>query len=457
MSKAMAIREGHLRSRDERGDYTVSVVGCGWTGLSTACLLAEAGFKVICVDKNRSVVNSIRRGISPLPESGLATLVREEVRRRNLTATSKPEEAIPSSDIIILAVPVTVDQKKRPDYLNVEIACRDVGLNLQRGSLIIVQSALCPGMTEGLIRSALETASGMKAGVDFGLAYSPVRISGGTIEDLRRYPRVLGAIDEDSLRVAREVLCTISREGVVQVRSIKAAEAVRLFESVYRDVNKALSNELSHFCEVAGIDFIEVQRAINMHPRYRLLHPGIVDRRTSTDSYLLIDEAEALGLKVRTVTLSRRVNDRVLMRVFYLVRDALRSCGKTARRSRVLILGISHSPNVKEADESVIRELIEILERKGLTVKVFDPLFSYREVVQMGYPTERTLSGALKNMDCLVITVGHDKFKTLNLKRVRILMRRKAAIVDLSHVMNPEEVEREGFIYRGLGRGVWTR
>ncbi|RLI35093.1 hypothetical protein DRO55_05655, partial [Candidatus Bathyarchaeota archaeon] len=315
MSKAMAIREGYLRSEDERREYTISVVGCGWTGLSTACLFAEAGFKVICVDTNRSVVNSIRRGISPLPEPGLTKLVKEEVRRKNLTATTKPEEAIPSSDIIILAVPVTVDQKKRPDYLNVETACRDVGLNLRRGSLIIVQSTLCPGMTETLIRSTLETASGMKAGVDFGLAYSPVQIASGTIEDLMKYPRILGAIDDDSLRAAKEVLCTISREGVVQVSSIKAAEAVRLFESVYRDVNKALSNELSHFCEVAGIDFLEVQRAVNMQPRYRLLHPGIVGGRTSIDPYLLIDEAEALGLKLRTVALSRRVNDRLLMRV----------------------------------------------------------------------------------------------------------------------------------------------
>ena len=297
----------------------------------------------------------------------------------------------------------------------------------------------------------------MKAGVDFGLAYSPIRaMIGRTLEDIVKYPRVLGAIDEVSLEAARTVLSTVSKGGIVEVRDIKTAEAVKLFENIYRDVNIALANELSEFCEKMGIDFIEVRRSANTQPYCHLLLPGLVSGHIPKDPYLLISEAETLRMKLRIVTASRRVNDDVLRRTLRLLKDALRSCGKTARRARVLILGISYRPNVKEVKGSLVMDLIKILQNKGMTVRVYDPLFSYSELVKMGCPAERTLMKSVKDMDCLLIAVGHEKFKQLNLKRLKMFMRKPAALVDLAHVLECEYVEREGFIYRGLGRGVWT-
>lgn len=427
-------------------------------GLPTACLFAEAGFKVICLDVDQYIIDRVRRGVPPFDEPGLRSLMKKYVRARRLEATTSFKDAVPISDAVVIVVPVQLDRRMRPDYSPIERACRDIGLNMRRGTLIIVESTLSPGTTETLIKETLETASGLRAGVDFGLAYSPIRaMIGRTLEDIANYPRVLGAIDEASLRAAEVVLATISKGEILKVRDIKTAEAVKLFENVYRDVNIALANELSRFCEEVGIDFVEVRNSANTQPYCHLLLPGIVGGHIPKDPYLLISDAEVLGVKLRLVTASRKVNEEVLKRALRLVRDALRSCGKTARRSRILVLGVSYRPDVKEVKGSLVRDLVKMLQNKGMRVRVYDPLFSYSELVEMGYPAEKTLTKAARDVDCLLIAVGHERFRHLNLKRLKMVMRRPAAVVDLGHVLSCEEVEGEGLVYRGLGRGVWTR
>jgi len=458
MLKAMTLREDGLDSFEKRGAYTVSVVGCGRKGLPTACVLAEAGFKVICLDIDRSVIERLRRGFSPFDEPGLRELIRRNLKAKRLKATTNFENAIPVSDVVSLTVPVSLDQRMRPDYSHLEKACRDIGLNMTAGTLIIVMSTLSPGTTESLIKETLETASGLEAGKDFGLAYSPIRVTvGKALDDITNHPRVVGAIDEVSLRAAKAFLSTFLKGCIIEVKDIKTAEAVKLFEAVYRDVNIALANELSDFCERIGIDFLEVIKSTNIQSNCHFPLPGFVGGDMPKDPYLIINEAENLRVKLRVVTASRRVNEEVLRRTLRLLRDALRSCGKSAKRARVLVLGVSYRPNVREVEGSLVRDLVGMLQNKGMRVKVYDPLFSYSELVKMGYPAEKTLTRAARDTDCLLIAVGHERFKRLNLRRLKIAMRRPAAVVDLGHVLDCEEVEREGFIYRGLGRGVWTR
>ncbi len=457
MVKAMALREKDLESFEKREKYAIAAVGCGRMGLPTACLFADAGFRVTCLDINPKIVKQINEGKSPFLEPGLDKLIRKNLKEGRLVATNDVKAAILNSDIIVITVDTPIDEKKRPNYLNLENACRSIGLYLKSGALLILESTVGPGITEYLVKETLETSSGLKAGKDFGLAFSPIRATAGRIlYDITNYPRILAAIDRRSLIAARAILKTIVKGEIVEVSNIRTAETVKLFENIYRDVNLALANELAKFCERAGIDYIEVQAAANTQPYCHLLKPGIISGHIPKDPYLLIYEAESLGVKLQLPILARKINDESIKRAFRLIKDAFKIMEKTLKRSKIAILGISYKPNVKEVKGSLIINLIKMLQERGIRVSVFDPFYSYKELKDMGLPAEKNLTATLKSADCLVIAVGHDRFKRLSIRKISVMMKKPAAIIDLAHIISPLRAEKEGFVYRGLGRGVWT-
>ena len=147
----------------------------------------------------------------------------------------------------------------------------------------------------------------------------------------------------------------------------------------------------------------------------------------------------------------------MIKRSYNLVKDAIRSCEKPLRRSSIAVIGVSYRPNVKEAKGSLVIDLVRLLKKGGVRVNVFDPYFTYEELKEMGYPAEITLGKTIKGADCLVIAIGHSRFKRLSLRKIKVMMKRTAAIVDLAQIVNPARAEKEGFIYRGLGRGVWSK
>jgi nucleotide sugar dehydrogenase len=458
MLTAMMLEEGALDSREKRRKYTVNVVGCGRIGLPTACLFAEAGFQVIGSDVNSRVVSLLNKGKAPFSETQLETLLEKHVRNGFFSATTNLRKAAAKSDIIIFVVPTPIDKKKKPEYSFIESPSKEVGMGLRAGSIVIVASTTGPGITETVIKETLENASGLMAGVDFGLAYSPTRAAPGRVlRDITNYPRIVGAINERSLKVASIVLSTIVKGGIIKVNDMKTAEAIKLFENIYRDVNIALANDLAEFCEKAGIDYLEAQKAANTQPFCHLLVPGIVGGHIPKDPYLLLEEAENLNTKLRLPLLARKINDEKPAHAVRLVRDALKHCGIPLRRAKIAILGVSYRPNVKEPRGSKTEDLVKRLRAKGATVQVYDPFYSQKELTEMGYPAQKTLTKVVEGADCLIIAVGHGRFKRLNLKRIKHLMKKPSALVDLGHVTEPAAVEREGFIYRGIGRGVWTR
>lgn len=453
-SKAMKIGKEDLETNEKRSEYTICVVGCGRMGLPHACLFAEAGFNVIGVDVDPNVLNAIKMRKSPFAEQGLDALIKKHVMSGRLRVTNDAKWAASRSDVVVFVVPTVVDDKNRPDYSYVVRACKDVGMGLRQGAIIIFTSTVGPGVTETLVRETLEKASGLKAGVDFGLAFSPIRAtSGRVLRDITGYVRVVGAIDRASLRAASLILGTIVKAGIVEVSNMRVAEAVKLFQNVYRDVNIALANEFARFCEKAGIDYIEAQKAANTDPYCHLLMPGIVGGHIPKDPYLLVEEGRNLNVNLKMTTLARRVNEETVNHTVQLVREVLRECGKALRRSRIALLGISYRPNVKEPRGSRAIKIVEILTAKGATLKVYDPFFTAREVAELGYPAERNITETVRGADCIVISVGHDQFRRLNLKRLKALMRKKPAIVDAGHVVDLNKAVKAGFVCRGLGRG----
>jgi len=458
MAVAMALKEADLNNPKEREKHKIAIVGCGRIGLATACLFSEMNFKVTCFNPDPYLTKQINEGINVFDERGLDKLLKRNLMKGRLKATTDPKDAISASDIIFLAAEIPMDRKKRPIYSNLEAICRDIGLNLQPGSLIIVQSTVAPSITENLIIETLEKSSGLEAGVDFGLTYSPVKAPiGAAIEYLKEHARIIAAINEQSLRATKALLQIVTNGELVEVSNIKTAEAAALFGDIYKDVSIALSNELASFCEKIGIDYIEVRKAANKQPHCHLSNPGLEGGRTAETPYLLIAEAENVGIKLRITALARKMNHEASKQAYNLIKDAIHSCEKTVKRSKIAVLGVSCRANVKEAGGSQMLELVRLLRRRGGKISVFDPHFTYEELSQLGYPAEKTLRKTLERADCLLIAVGHEEFKHLNLGRIKVIMKKPPVIVDLAHVIDPAEAEKEGFIYRGLGRGVWSR
>jgi nucleotide sugar dehydrogenase len=458
MAVTMKLAREDVDTPEKREKYTISVVGCGRVGLPTACLFAEVGFKVIGVDSNRRIVNLLKKGKSPFTEPQLHAFIEKQVKSSHFAATTDARKATSASDVIIINVPTPVDKKKKPNYSHVEKTCREVGMGLRSGSLIIFQSTMGPGITETLAKETLENASGLKAGIDFDLAYCPICTTPEQIlEDITTRARVVGAINQQSLEVACFLLGTITKGEIVKVRDLETAEAVELFEKAYRDVNVALANEFAHFCEKAGIDFVEACNAVNPQSHRCIQVPGIVGVHAPDNSCLLLEEAEAMNVKLRMLTLARKINDETLDHTLHLVRDALRTCQKPLRRAKISVFGVSSCPNMKDPRGSPTKNLVNLLKKRGASVRVYDPFFSHKELSKMGYSAEATLTKTVEGADCIIIAVGHDRFRRLSLRRIKIFVKKPAAIVDMGHVVDPAKAEKEGFVYRGFGRGVWTR
>jgi nucleotide sugar dehydrogenase len=439
----------------ERAKHTVCVVGCGRIGLPTACVVAEAGFRVIGVDTDSNVVGLLKRGKAPFVETGLSALLRKHVRSGNLKPTTDTKKAVSQSDIIMIIVPTVIDEKKKPDYSYVEKSCKGVGTGLNRGSLVIFASTVGPGITETIVKETLENTSGLKAGIDFSLANSATRAAPGQIlQDLVSYPRVVGAIDEKSFKTASLFFKTFVKNGVVHVHDLRTAETVKLFENAYRDVSLALSNELGLSCERLKVDYLEAQAAANTQPYCHLLRPGLVAGHIPKDPYLLLEEAENAGARLNMVALARKINDGMLDHTIQLVKDVIGERQRPFKNAKIALLGVSYRANIKEPRGTVVTQLTKLFATKGAVVRVFDPLFSYNELREMGLPAERTLEKTVEGTDCLVIVVGHNRFKHLSLKKVKLLMTKAASIVDMGNAIKPEKAEKEGFVYRGVGRGV---
>jgi nucleotide sugar dehydrogenase len=453
MSNLMKLAGKDLESLEKRREYTVCIVGCGRTSLVTASLFAEANFNVVCVDSSSQTIHQLKKRKSPFTESDLRKFIEPRIKGNQFRATTNIRKAVSDSDIVIVSVQASLDKKKKPDYSRLEKACRDIGMSLKAGSLVIFQNIMGPGMTETLAKETLENASGLEAGTDFGLAYvSTLNNSTHISQDLSNSTKVVGGITKRSLNIACLLLENITKGDIVRVKSIKTAEAAKLLEEAYKDINVAFANEFAQFCENAGIDFVKVKNIINP-----LKFPGMAGLHTSRDSFFLVDEAEAVDIKLRMLSLSTKINDETLDHAIHLVRDALRSCQKPLRRAKISVFGISSLPNRKKAANSATKKLVKILKKKGAKVHVFDPFFSQKELLNLGYSAEATLSKVVEGTDCLIVAVPHDRFSRLNLRRLKMLMKQPAALIDMGQIIDPVKAEKVGFVYRGFGRGVWTK
>ena len=456
----LSLEPGEIAVRIRNGALVVGVVGLGWMGLPTACLYAEAGARVMGADMNPRIVDRINKGESTMDEQGLAVLLKKAVRGGKLTATTTTEEVAANANILFIIVPTMIDRQRRADYSPVEDACTGIGKNLKNGSLVIFESTCGPGITERIVKGTIDKYSGLIAGQGYGLAYSPIRaMSGRAVQDLQSYSKIVGAIDKRSLEAACAALSVIVKGELIRVRDIKTAELTKLFETIYRDVNIGLANEFALLCEQVGADYLETARAANSQP-YSHLHltgVGVGGHCLPVYPYLLSTEADALDSKLRLVLDARKINDGMPRHVAKLASDGLRVCGKSLKGAKVVVLGITYRPNVKETRFSPSLDLVSILKKRGARVTSFDPLFTASEINAMGLVSEPTLRKAIEKADCVILTTAHDEFKKMGTIELAAHMSKQGLIIDCTDVLDPTSVEKSGLVYRGPGRGLWTR
>ena len=422
----------------------VCVVGLGYVGLPLSIAFANC-HTVYGFDVSVEKVNLLSQGTSYIEDIPNEKVT--HVLNKSFFPTSDPS-CIEKSEFIIICVPTPIDERKCPDLTFVKSACETIYPHLHKDHLVILESTTYPGTTEEVVIPLLEK-SGLKAGQDFGVAYSPERIDpGNTIYNIENTPKVVGALTESDLKRTYDLYSSIIKE-VVCVQNLKTAEASKILENVFRAVNIALINELSILFESMGINVWEVIKAASTKkPMTFMPHfPGIGvgGHCIPVDPYYLSWKAKKTGHSARFIELSGEINDYMPLHTVYMVLNALKDQRKV-EDAKVAVFGVAYKKNISDVRESPALKLIELLQEYQITVVYYDP--HVKEIhTKHGALEGTSLEEAIQNCDCIVITVDHSEFKQLDFEALKRRMR-TPIIVDGKNVFS----KPEGFVYYGIGK-----
>jgi UDP-N-acetyl-D-mannosaminuronic acid dehydrogenase len=394
----------------------ICVMGLGYIGLPTASTFATHALKVVGVDVNPQVLQTLRGGGLHIHEPGLRTLVQAALGSGNLSLAEQPEPA----DAFIIAVPTPFYDDKRADLRAVTAAAQAIALRLRPGNLVVLESTSPPRTTLDVLAPILET-SGLRAGVDFFLAYSPERVLPGQIlRELIENARVIGGVNPPSAAAGRDLYALFVR-GEILLTDATTAELVKLMENTYRDVNIAIANEFARLAQRFGADVWEVISLANRHPRVKILNPGVGvgGHCISVDPWFLVESAPDLTPLIRA---ARLVNDAQPQQVAAL---ALQAVGSLEGK-RVAALGLAYKPDVDDLRESPAIEVVRLLAAAGAQVSAYEP---YRLEPQIpGVAAAPTLEAALEGADLVLLLVGHTPLKALDPRQAAARMRALIAL-----------------------------
>jgi nucleotide sugar dehydrogenase len=393
----------------------VCVVGLGKIGLPLAVQIASKGHTVVGADINHEVVALVGKSMPPFPgEAELDERLADVVGRGLLKATTETSAAVADSDVVIMVVPLVVDRDGRPEFEAMDAATADVAAGLQPGTLISYETTLPVTTTRQRFMAALEKASGLTAGTDFFVCHSPERVFSGRIfADLRRYPKLVGGVDEESARRAVEFYESVldfdqrpdleKPNGVWDLGSAEAAELAKLAETTYRDVNIALANEFARYADTVGIDVYEVIDAANSQPFSHVHRPGIAVGGHCIPVYPRFFLSNAPFAQVPAA--SRAVNDSMPAYAITLLSRLVGS----VKGLRVVVLGAAYRGGVKETAFSGVFPTVEALRAAGAIPLVHDPLFHDAELEELGL-TPYTL---YEPCDAAIVQADHSEYRRL--------------------------------------------
>lgn len=422
---------------------SLSVIGLGYVGMPLALAFSKI-YQVIGYDISSDVIKKYKKGIDPTKEVG-----DEAVKNAKIDFTDE-EERLRLAKFHIIAVPTPVTPHKMPDLKPVELASEIVGRNLVKGSVVVYESTVYPGVTEGICVSILEKYSGLTCGKDFKVGYSPERINpGDKVHRLENIRKIVSGMDEETLKEVAEVYSQIITAGVYPVSSIKVAEAAKVVENSQRDINIAFMNELAMVFDRMQIDTREVIEAMGSKWNALNFYPGLVGGHCiGVDPYYFIYEAERLGYHSQIILSGRKINDGMGEFIADVVLKKLILTNKPVRDSKVVILGITFKENCPDIRNTKVVDIYQKLMEYGITPLVYDPLAN-KEETKRHYGIELISRAEIQEADCIVFAVAHDEFKALKEKEITAMFRTGKAeekvLIDVKGILEKDRWQEEGY------------
>ena len=430
-----------ILNREEK----ISLVGLGYVGMPIAVAFAKKA-EVIGFDLNAAKIEAYKSGIDPTKEVG-----DEAIKATTVEFTSDPE-LLKTAKFHIVAVPTPINLDKTPDLYPVESASHILGKNLTKGSIVVYESTVYPGVTEDVCIPILEEESGLKCGVDFKIGYSPERINpGDKVHRLENIRKIVSGMDEDALEEIANVYEMVIEAGVHRASSIKVAEAAKVVENSQRDINIAFINELAMAFDRMGIDTNEVIDAMNTKWNALGFRPGLVGGHCiGVDPYYFIYEAEKLGYHSRLISSGRQINDDMPIFVGDNVIKQLVLAGKQVKNAKVVFFGSTFKENCPDVRNSKVMEILKHLESFGIKPVLVDPWADKAEVLRT-YNYKLSDESEAYDADCIVLSVAHNEYKERCLKEWDKFFKNcpmnEKVIVDIKSILNNAEVRSAGYTY----------
>lgn len=423
----------------------IGIIGLGYVGLPVACMFAKAGFDVVGLDIKQNRVDLISKGICPIEgnEPGLPELLADMVNQKRFQA-STDYQLLKNLDIVLIDVETPTDHENIPQYVALRSACSNLAHVMKDGMLVIVESTIAPGTIDGVARPILEEESGKRSGIDFFLGACPERVMPGRLlANLSAMSRVCGG-ETPEVSKTMMLLYRIIVEADLDAADIISAEITKTAENTYRDVNIAFANELAMICQATGADFLKVRELVNKSPGRNVLMAGagVGGHCIPKDPWLLAYGAKG-KVSLHVIPAARRVNDSMPIHIAKLLEVALNKEGVSLSDATVAILGYAYLEESDDTRNSPSETLINYLKSKNVTTKVHDPFVAEYAV---------TLEEVLQDCDAVIIMVAHKIYKSLDLELLKQTLKHPI-IIDGRRIIDPVQVEKEGFHYYGIGFG----
>lgn len=421
------------------------MVGLGYVGMPIAVAFSKK-VDVIGFDINEHKVNLYKSGIDPTKEVG-----NEAISACSVDFTSD-EKRLREAKFHIIAVPTPVNPDHTPDLSPVEGASHVLGRNLTKGSVVVYESTVYPGVTEDICVPILEKESGLKCGVDFKIGYSPERINpGDKVHRLETITKIVSGMDEETLDTIAKVYELVVEAGVHRAESIKVAEAAKVIENSQRDINIAFMNELSIIFNKLGIDTKSVLEAAGTKWNFLKFAPGLVGGHCiGVDPYYLTYKAEQLGYHSQIILSGRRINDDMGKHVAEsLIKNFIKT-DVAIKNARVAILGFTFKENCPDTRNTRVIDIVHELQEYGITPIIADPTADAEEAKQE-YGINFVPMGTINNMDAIILAVAHDEFTKLQIDDLdgmyRTTKNSNKVLMDIKGLLNRKEYERAGYVY----------
>ena len=421
---------------------SLSLVGLGYVGMPIAVAFAKK-INVIGFDLNKEKIDLYKSGVDPTREVG------DEAIKATAVQFTANEEDLRKARFHIVAVPTPVYEDHTPDLTPVEGASRILGRNLTKGSVVVFESTVYPGVTEDVCVPILEKESGLKCGVDFKVGYSPERINpGDKVHRLETITKIVSGMDEETLELVAKVYELVVAVGVHRAPCIKVAEAAKVIENSQRDVNIAFMNELSIIFNKMGIDTKSVLEAAGTKWNFLKFTPGLVGGHCiGVDPYYLTYKAEDLGYHSQIILSGRRINDSMGKYVAENCIKTLIKVDKHVKNARVAILGFTFKENCPDTRNSKVFDIVKELREYGIEPVIADPIADAAEAKRL-YGVKFVDKSEVKNMDAVILAVAHAQFANFSMSEIDSFFGEgQKALLDIKGILNRAEYEKAGYAY----------